>query len=352
MALWDALFVALAGLHGVVLWAAPVIPVIAVGVWWNSNTIAHNFIHKPFFRARAARSLFSIYLSVLLGIPQTLWRDRHLAHHAGVEWRWRKTPQLAVETILVVGLWGALAVANPHFLVTAYLPGYCIGLALCALQGHYEHALGATSHYGRIYNVLCFNDGFHAEHHAYPGVHWSALPAHIESRARVSRWPAPLRWMEGFTLEGLERLVLRAPRLARFVLRTHRRAFQAILPALAPGARVAIVGGGLFPRTALILRELLPDARITVIDASLANIEVARRLVDRDIEFAHRRFAAEDAPDCDLLVIPLSFDGERAAIYRHPPARAVLVHDWIWRKRGTSRIVSVCLLKRLNLILQ
>jgi hypothetical protein len=49
-------------------------------------------------------------------------------------------------------------------------------------------------------------------------------------------------------------------------------------------------------------------------------------------------------------VIPLAFDGDRDAIYRHRPAAAVVVHDWIWRRRGTSRVVSVALLKRLNLV--
>ena len=53
---------------------------------------------------------------------------------------------------------------------------------------------------------------------------------------------------------------------------------------------------------------------------------------------------------CDVLVIPLSFDGDRAAVYARPPARAVIVHDWIWRVRGTSRLVSPWLLKRLNLV--
>jgi fatty acid desaturase len=40
---------------------------------------------------------------------------------------------------------------------------------LCAMQGHWEHASGCpVSHYGHVYNFLCFNDGFHAEHHAAP----------------------------------------------------------------------------------------------------------------------------------------------------------------------------------------
>ena len=52
----------------------------------------------------------------------------------------------------------------------------------------------------------------------------------------------------------------------------------------------------------------------------------------------------------DLLVIPLSLLGDRAALYRRPPAPAVLVHDWVWRRRGEGVVVSWLLLKRLNLV--
>src|SRR6266699_299523 len=55
----DAILVALAVLHGVVLAAWPLAPLIAVGVWWNSNTIAHNFIHRPFFRSAGMNRVFS-----------------------------------------------------------------------------------------------------------------------------------------------------------------------------------------------------------------------------------------------------------------------------------------------------
>jgi hypothetical protein len=53
----------------------------------------------------------------------------------------------------------------------------------------------------------------------------------------------------------------------------------------------------------------------------------------------------------DLVVVPLSFKGRRASVYAQPPqACAFLVHDWIWRVRGRSAIVSWLLLKRVNLV--
>jgi len=57
-----------------------------------------------------------------------------------------------------------------------------------------------------------------------------------------------------------------------------------------------------------------------------------------------------DRDGCDLLIVPLAFDGDRPAIYARPPAAAVIVHDWIWRRRGVGCVVSIALLKRINLV--
>jgi len=348
---WDRAMVALAVAHAALLLSFPSAPLVALGVWWNSNTISHNFLHRPFFRSRGANRLFAAYLSVLLGIPQSLWRDRHLAHHAGVRPRVRWRGELLVQVALVVTLWAALAARAPRFFVSVYLPGYLVGLGLCALHGHYEHTRGATSHYGPLYNLLCFNDGYHAEHHADPAAHWTRLPERIEDAARTSAWPAPLRWMEACSLEGLERLVLRSRVLQRFVLRTHARAFRGLSESLPPVRDIAIVGGGVFPRTALILGELLQAARITIIDADRENLDGAREILGRpEVRFVHARFPSSGFVDCDLLVIPLAFQGDRGAIYARPPARAVMVHDWMWRRRGRGRMVSWALLKRINLV--
>ncbi|HWP44222.1 MAG TPA: hypothetical protein VNO14_13345, partial [Blastocatellia bacterium] len=69
-----------------------------------------------------------------------------------------------------------------------------------------------------------------------------------------------------------------------------------------------------------------------------------------EVEYINRRFDPAQGCDFDLLIIPLSFVGDRRSIYQQPPARALLVHDWIWRPRGASAVVSLLLLKRLNLV--
>jgi hypothetical protein len=347
---WDALLVTLALGHGALLLAVPALPVVALGLWWNSNTISHYFLHRPFFASRSLNSAFSLYLSVLLGIPQTLWRDRHLAHHAGVPRRWRWSRQLVVELTAILLLWASLLAWQPRFLLGVYLPGYLVGLGLCFLHGHYEHARGTVSHHGLLYNLLFFNDGYHVEHHAHPGEHWTRLPRHAATNTPVSAWPAVLRWLDLFSLDGLERLVLRFPLLQRFVLNRHERAFRAVLPAGSEVRRVAIVGGGLFPRTLLVLRRLLPDAEFTLIDRDADHLQTARAFCDDRVRLRHAWYSPEAVRDFDLVVFPLAFRGDREAIYQSPPAPLAVVHDWIWRRRGVGAVVSLLLLKRLNLV--
>jgi hypothetical protein len=100
----------------------------------------------------------------------------------------------------------------------------------------------------------------------------------------------------------------------------------------------------------MILRELLPAASLTIVDSDPDNLKTARRFLDGNIEFLHERYVPGESRDCDLTVIPLCLDGDRAAIYSHPPSSAVLVHDWIWRRRGTGVVISAALMKRLNLV--
>jgi hypothetical protein len=231
----DAMLVALAVIHAVTVAVWPATGLIAIGVWWNSNTVSYNFIHGPFFRSAGMNRLFSAALSVLLGIPQALWRDRHFAHHAGVAWRLRLSLRLTTETALVVCSWALLASLKPRFFLLGYLPGYLAGLILCAMQGHWEHTAGKpVSHYGRVYNFLFFNDGYHAEHHAAPGIHWTDLPRRSGSPARGgSSWPALFRWLDVHPLELLERLVLRSPAAAEICVTKTPASLRSFVAAVA-----------------------------------------------------------------------------------------------------------------------
>lgn len=192
----DAYLVALSLLQPVLIVLAPSIPLIAVGVWWNSNSVSHHFLHLPFFQSNVINRLYSLYLSVLLGIPQSVWRERHLAHHRGTSAQLQWTSAIALEAVLISGLWGFLLFNSPRFFLTVYLPGLCLGLVLCYLHGYFEHAGGTTSNYGPIYNFVFFNDGYHIEHHERPSKHWTRMREPVPENRKTSRWPAVFRWIE------------------------------------------------------------------------------------------------------------------------------------------------------------
>lgn len=347
-----ATFVGLSLAHAAVLVLVPHPAVIAIGLWWSANTISHNFIHRPFFASPQANRLYALFLSLTLGVPQTLWRDRHLLHHADDPRPARLRGASQVELAAIAMLWAALAIAAPAWFLWAYLPGWAAGLSLCFLQGHYEHARGTTSHYGRVYNFLFFNDGYHVEHHRNPSATWVELKQTAIPGARHSRWPPVLRWLDSLSLEGLERLALRSPVLQRFMVRKHERAIGALASAMPSVPRtITIVGGGLFPRSAIIARRLWPCASITVVDADSSHLEIARPLLPAGVSVEHRLFVPGDE-DADLVIIPLAYVGRRDAVYRQPSARAALIHDWFWRRRGHGTIVSWWLLKRINLVVR
>lgn len=349
----DAMLVLFSVLQGIALLTAPSILLVSLALWWCANTVAHNFIHVPFFRSGTANRAYSIYLSVLLGFPQSLWHAGHLAHHSGRPARFEWRSNTATEMTAIAILWTVLLVVAPTLFLTIYLPGYLLGLSLCLVQGHFEHAPSTASYYGRIYNAVFFNDGYHCEHHAAPQAHWTTLPARRQA-ALVSRWPPILRWIETINLDLLERVALRLPLAQSFLLHCHEVAIRKLLPQIGAVTSVTIVGGGLFPRSALVCRKLFPQARIRIVDASAGNLETARALLgDAPIEYVQAKYSAraDSGMNDDLVLVPLALIGCRQDVYFSPPGRACLVHDWLWNRRSPSAIVSLLLLKRINLVL-
>ncbi|WP_027645117.1 fatty acid desaturase family protein [Salinispora oceanensis] len=97
-----------------------------------------------------------------------------------------------------------------QWVLFCYLPGFFLALVMVNVQNYYRHyganprdrEADAVSHYGWLYNLFTFNDGYHQEHHLSPGTHWSKLPevrrsrrASLENRRRII---SPLPAMLGF----------------------------------------------------------------------------------------------------------------------------------------------------------
>jgi fatty acid desaturase len=91
-----------------------------------------------------------------------------------------------------------------------YLAAFYVALVLVNMQNYYEHYGAApdsryadsVSYYGRIYNLLTFNDGYHQEHHLRPQAHWSAMPTvrceHGEQLNQIERVVSPVPAILGF----------------------------------------------------------------------------------------------------------------------------------------------------------
>ena len=110
-----------------------------------------------------------------------------------------------------------------------YLGAFFLALALVNIQNYFEHygALpenlyaNSVSYYGRLYNFLTFNDGFHQEHHLRPLTHWTQMP-------RVNHELS-------YKLNEVERIISPVPAIIGFFDRNrkalHRRPVTAVAPA-------------------------------------------------------------------------------------------------------------------------
>ena len=207
----------------------------SVSISWNINGISHNFLHNPYFRSKVLNRCFSILESITIGFSQVFYEQVHKDHHKGNAdlpdasgrtrdplsiykyghdglpenlWTYvffsyfrddakaiyrsirRKGRALAVsgvfEIVLFLSLYVAAGIANWRF-ICFFLPFYYFGHCLSYLNGYYLHFGGnpnvplawGVSSYHKLYNWLWFNNGYHAEHHYRPRVHWTEMkPLH------------------------------------------------------------------------------------------------------------------------------------------------------------------------------
>jgi fatty acid desaturase len=199
----------------------------------NYICVAHDFLHLPFFTRRWLNRVWGVVGSLSLGVPITMYRAHHLNHHRfGMDlldaeigdtrdwssiyrhgqppsqpeplWRYAllsplrnspwplladvrrrgETAQLFAEAVALAAVSLALLLLNWRAFLFGYLPVFYFGQVISAAEAYSEHVGAApgdrrtdsVSCYGRWYNRLCFNNGYHQEHHFRPGVHWTQVP--------------------------------------------------------------------------------------------------------------------------------------------------------------------------------
>ncbi|QFZ20856.1 fatty acid desaturase family protein [Saccharothrix syringae] len=173
--------------------------------------------HAPLLRYAIGGALQSLRdrgreLPLLLGLTRPGAGELMLLSLA-----WRREPRRSRELRQIrvdrAAHWlslAALTAISWEWTLFCYLPAYFLALVMVNVQNYYRHygadpdnrAADSVSHYGRLYNRLAFNDGYHQEHHLNPSAHWSQLPAvRRRHRARLDAQPrivSPLPAMLGF----------------------------------------------------------------------------------------------------------------------------------------------------------
>lgn len=207
--------------------------IYSVSISWNINGISHNFIHNPYFRSPLLNRLFSVLESITVAFSQIFYECIHMQHHKGnadrpsengetVDWisiykhghdgdaehplkytflsffredpktvyreLKRKNPRDAfwgvTELTLFVSTFVILGVFNWRY-ICFLVPFWYFGHCLSYLNGYYRHYGGnpdeplawGVSSYHKLYNWLWFFNGYHAEHHFRPKVHWTRMQA-------------------------------------------------------------------------------------------------------------------------------------------------------------------------------
>lgn len=124
--------------------------------------------------------------------------------------RARELRQIQADRAAHVLSLAVFAAISWQWTLLSYLPAFFTALAMVNVQNYYRHfganpserAADSVSHYGRLYNLLTFNDGYHQEHHLSPSTHWSKLPAVKQrNRERLDTQPrivSPVPAMLGF----------------------------------------------------------------------------------------------------------------------------------------------------------
>ncbi|MQA30914.1 MAG: hypothetical protein GEU82_13950 [Luteitalea sp.] len=199
----------------------------------NFQCVAHNAIHNPFFSSEVLNRLFSVVNTLCIGVPQSLYRVHHLHHHkynndakdpvtgttrdvtstfrhgrgdgeepivtyaaigffrSSFRYMWNRAQAkgllglVLAESLALATFLGSLIWMDWRGVVFFYVPVWYLGHMAAMAENYLEHhgavpgdrRTDSVSSYGRLYNVVWFNNGYHQEHHWKPQVHWTEVPA-------------------------------------------------------------------------------------------------------------------------------------------------------------------------------
>jgi fatty acid desaturase len=214
--------------------------VLSYVFYFNPIVVTHNFLHTPFFRRRWLNRAFPMLNSANLFLPQVLYKYHHLTHHQyandpirngttqdpsstfrygrggqqegffsysalglfrdGTSNAYREAmrhgqrSQFWMELAAIVATAVFWLAIDWRWFLLAFIPTFYAGWFLALLENYYEHHRAtdpdsrwadSVSYYGRWYNLMMFNEGYHQEHHFKPHLHWTRRPqVHVEWKGK------------------------------------------------------------------------------------------------------------------------------------------------------------------------
>jgi len=221
-------------------WNVVIFVALSYVFYYNPIVVTHNFLHTPFFRSKWLNRAFPVLNSANLFLPQVLYKYHHLTHHQYANdpirngttldpsstYRYGKDGQQegyftysalglfrdgtsnayreaishgqrtqfwmeCAAIVVTAAVWIAI---DWRWLLLAFAPTFYCGWFLALLENYYEHHRAtnpdsrlsdSVSYYGRWYNLMMFNEGYHQEHHLKPHLHWTKRPrVHLEWQAK------------------------------------------------------------------------------------------------------------------------------------------------------------------------
>ena len=166
-------------------------------------------------------------------------------------------------------------------------------------------------------------------------------------------------------LDVVERIIMNIPFLRDWILYTHESAIRQLFSSeeQAP-QRIVVIGGGIFPRTAIIMKKLFPESQIIIQDMNEGSLKLAENYLRKtnnegNIYYfnsmydgtVHGTKNGSAYGNCSgsiygtIMVFPLAFRG--MSINSKSPYKTVK-HCWIWENEPCVKqcIVSYFLMKK------
>jgi len=213
-----------------------------LGFWlwfWSfvGAVAVHNCVHTPPFKVAWMNSVWSIVLSLTIGLPVSTYVPGHnFSHHRYIEtrkdimrtvqmtYKWNVLnlllffPSISIQTqrndaryfmaqrekgrpiwhqvVLEACCWWAsyaiLAILSPsQFVFWVLLPHLFAKDAIVSLNMLQHDCCDPNSKHdfarnfvGPVVNFFCYNNGYHTIHHMFPGKHWSTLKAEHDEKVK------------------------------------------------------------------------------------------------------------------------------------------------------------------------